>query len=137
MMSVAEMISRRSFQCIFLLLFPLFGLHQSPPQDGNAIPGYTYKIIRVFPHDTLAFTQGLAYRNGFLYEGTGLNGRSSVRKVRLETGEVIEKKDLPSDHFGEGITIFGNEIIELTWHSHKGFVYDLDFKLKRSFSYSW
>ena len=98
---------------------------------------YSYSVVRVFPHDTSAFTQGLAYRDGFLYEGTGLKGRSSVRKVRLETGEVVNRRDLSSELFGEGITLFGNEIIQLTWLSHKGFVYNLDdFTPEASFSYT-
>ena len=117
-----------------LVLLPLRVQAQSQPADP--VPEYTYKIIHVFPHDPTAFTQGLAYRDGLLYEGTGLNGRSSLKKVRLETGEVIEKKDLPAEFFGEGITLFGNEIIQLTWLSHNGFVYNLDdFALKRTFSY--
>lgn len=100
-------------------------------------PEYTYRVVHVFPHDASAFTQGLAYRNGFLYEGTGLNGRSSVRKIRLETGEIVAKTDLPSEFFGEGITLFDNEIIQLTWVSHEGFVYKLDdLSRKASFSYA-
>lgn len=99
-------------------------------------PEYTFKILREFPHDVTAFTQGLAYRGGFLYEGTGLKGRSSVRKVRLETGEVVQQLDLPSEYFGEGITLFKNEIIEVTWQSGTGFVYDAtNFRLLQRFSY--
>lgn len=97
---------------------------------------YTFKVINVFPHDTAAFTQGLVYRDGFLYEGTGLNGRSQLRKVRLETGEVVQHADLSGEFFGEGIAIVGNKVIQLTWQSHVGFVYNLaDFKLLRQFSY--
>jgi glutamine cyclotransferase len=98
---------------------------------------YTFKIVRAFPHDPSAFTQGLAYRGGFLYEGTGLNGRSSLRKkVRLETGEVVRHVDLASEFFGEGVTLFKSEVVQLTWQSHKGFVYSLgDFHLLREFSY--
>ena len=119
-----------------LLVLP-GGLRAQGKRQNIVTPEYTYKVVHVFPHDTSAFTQGLAYRNGFLYEGTGLNGHSSVRKIRLETGEVIKKKDLPADLFGEGITIFRDEIIQLTWLSHKGFVYDLNnFTLKTTFSYS-
>ncbi len=100
-------------------------------------PEYTFKIVRVFPHDASAFTQGLAYRDGFLYEGTGLNGHSSLRKVRLETGEVVQQVDLPPKFFGEGITILKNQIVQLTWTSQTGFVYDVsNFRLLRRFSYS-
>ena len=100
-------------------------------------PEYTFKIVHVFPHDPAAFTQGLAYRDGFLYEGTGLNGRSSLRKVRLETGEIVQQVNLTPEFFGEGITIFKDHILQLTWTSQIGFVYDLSsFRLLRKFSYS-
>jgi glutaminyl-peptide cyclotransferase len=99
-------------------------------------PEYTFKIIRDYPHDPAAFTQGLVYHGGFFYEGTGLNGRSSLRKVCLETGEVVQHVDLPGEYFGEGIAIVGNKVFQLTWQSHIGFVYNLsDFKLLRQFSY--
>lgn len=113
-----------------------------PGQSSNQIhsarpPEYTFQIVQAFPHDTTAFTQGLAYRNGFLYEGTGLNGHSSLRKVRIETGEVIQEADLAPEFFGEGITLVKNEVVQLTWLSHTGFVYSLnDFRLLRRFSYS-
>ena len=100
-------------------------------------PEYTFKIVRVFPHDPTAFTQGLAYRDGFLYEGTGLNGRSSLRKVRLETGEIVQQVNLTPEFFGEGITILKDQILQLTWTSQTGFVYDIsNFRLLRKFSYS-
>jgi glutamine cyclotransferase len=99
-------------------------------------PEYTFKIIRTYPHDPAAFTQGLVYHDGFFYEGTGLNGRSQLRKVRVETGEVVQHVDLPGEYFGEGIAIVRNKVIQLTWQSHIGFVYNLsDFKLLRQFSY--
>ena len=99
-------------------------------------PEYTFKVVHVFPHDSKAFTQGLAWRDGFLYEGTGLNGRSSLRKVSLETGKVIQQVDLSPEFFGEGITLFKNEIIQLTWQSQIGFVYGAsDFRLLRRFYY--
>ena len=101
------------------------------PQD------YTFQVVRAFPHDTSAYTQGLAYHGGFLYEGTGRNGQSSLRKVRLETGEVIQQVNLGQDYFGEGITLLNDKIFQLTWQSKTGFVYDLNsFHLLRSFSYS-
>jgi glutaminyl-peptide cyclotransferase len=97
---------------------------------------YTFKIVRTFPHDPAAFTQGLAYRDGFLYEGTGLKGRSSLRKVRLETGAVVQRVDLAPEFFGEGITLLKNEVVQLTWQSQTGFVYNVsDFRLLRRFSY--
>lgn len=100
-------------------------------------PEYTFKLMQVFPHDPAAFTQGLAYHDGFLYEGTGLKGQSSLRKVRLETGEIVQRVDLAPEFFGEGIALLKNEIVQLTWQSQTGFVYNLsDFHLLRSFTYS-
>jgi glutamine cyclotransferase len=98
---------------------------------------YTFTIVSAYPHDATAFTQGLAYRDGFLYEGTGRNGQSSLRKVRLETGEIVRQVNLEPDLFGEGITLLNDKVIQLTWKSEIGFVYDLNsFRLLRRFSYS-
>jgi glutamine cyclotransferase len=103
----------------------------------SAMPEYTFRVIHSFPHDPKAFTQGLVYHDGFFYEGTGLNGRSSLRKVRLETGEVLKRVDLPPEYFGEGIALVKNEIVQLTWRSQVGFVYTLDdFRFLRQFSYT-
>jgi len=94
------------------------------PISPAAIPVYGYRVIATYPHDTQAFTEGLVYDNGFLYEGTGLVGRSSLRKVDLTTGRVLQSRDLPPPYFGEGVTTFGGKIYQLTWQSHVGFVYD-------------
>ena len=97
---------------------------------------YGYQVVHVYPHDRRAFTQGLEFRAGFLYEGTGLNGRSSLRKVKLETGEVLQQISLPQQYFGEGITVINQQIIRLTWRSEAGFVYDqTSFRELRSFNY--
>ncbi len=85
---------------------------------------YRYKVVKSFPHDRNAFTQGLEYRDGALYEGTGLNGRSSLRRVRLETGEVLQKVEVPGQYFGEGITVLKERILQLTWKAQEGFIYD-------------
>jgi glutaminyl-peptide cyclotransferase len=104
---------------------------------GPNLPIYGYQVVRAYPHDPHAFTQGLQYLDGFLYEGTGLNGRSSVRKVKLETGEVLQRYDLASQYFGEGITVWNSQIIELTWRSEIGFVYDkTSFSQLRTFTYA-
>jgi glutamine cyclotransferase len=101
-----------------------------------AAPVFTYKVVRDYPHDPTAFTQGLEYRGGFLYEGTGLNGRSSLRKERLETGQILEQTKLSPEYFGEGITVLGPAIFQLTWQSHTGFVYGSStFHVERRFSY--
>ena len=92
--------------------------------------------MRAYPHDPRAFTQGLLFHDGVLYEGTGQWGESSIRKVNLETGEVLQKREIPEAYFGEGIAIAGNRLIELTWRNQKGFVYDLaTFEPKAEFTY--
>jgi len=95
-----------------------------------------YRIVHAYPHDPDAFTQGLVFVDGMLYEGTGLNGRSSIRMVDLMTGRVLQEHDLPQNYFGEGLTDWGNNLIELTWQSHVGFVYDrFSFRLIKTFTY--
>jgi glutaminyl-peptide cyclotransferase len=107
-----------------------------PASEAGSIPEYTVQVVHTFPHDPTAFTQGLFYLNGFLYESTGLNGRSSVRKTRLETGEVLQKRDVSEDYFGEGIVNWKDRLIELTWTTETGFVYDLaTFNPQRQFQY--
>ena len=97
---------------------------------------YTYKLINSFPHDSKAFTQGLEYHNGFMYEGTGQRGESSIRKTDLKTGKVLQIKELDEKYFGEGITIMNSKLFQLTWQSKIGFIYDLEtFEKVGSFSY--
>ena len=99
-------------------------------------PRMTYEIIQRYPHDPAAFTQGLLYRDGYLYESTGLYGESSLRKVALETGEVLEHLDLPATLFGEGLADWGERLVQLTWREGTGLVYDLQgFTLLGSFTY--
>ena len=105
----------------------------SPP---NPAPLYKVRILKEYPHDSGAFTQGLLFSKGFLYESTGLNGRSSLRQVELETGRVVRKYDLPSRYFAEGLTLWNKSLIELTWKSGKGFIYNLqNFSVEREFNY--
>jgi glutaminyl-peptide cyclotransferase len=95
-----------------------------------------YQIVHSYPHDSNAFTQGLVFVDGHLYESTGLQGRSSLRMVDLSTGRVLQKHDLPPEHFGEGLTDWGSTLIQLTWTSHTALVYDrFSFSLLRTFSY--
>src|SRR5690349_5702150 len=97
-------------------------------------PEFTYQVIHVYPHDRTAFTQGLEFRDGFLYEGTGMKGHSTLRKVQLETGKVVQRIDLAPSYFGEGITVFDGRIVELTYQTQVGFVYDRStFRLLRQF----
>ena len=110
-----------------------------PGQRGPAagIPTYGYQVVRSYPHDRGAFTQGLIVRNGFFYEGTGMNGRSGLRKVKIETGEVLQAKPLGAEYFGEGITDWKGSLIQITWQSEIGFVYDLDtFEQTRTWPYT-
>jgi glutamine cyclotransferase len=94
------------------------------------------QVIHVYPHDRSAFTQGLEYRGGFLYEGTGLNGHSSLREEELESGRIVREIALPSEYFGEGITVINGTIVQLTWRSHIGFVYQQPtFSFLRNFEY--
>jgi glutamine cyclotransferase len=98
---------------------------------------YTYEIVNTYPHDPGAFTQGLAFEDGLLYEGTGKEGRSSLREVELETGKVRRKADLPGTFFGEGITLLDNRIYQLTWKNEIGFIYDrATFRLLSRIGYS-
>jgi glutaminyl-peptide cyclotransferase len=85
-----------------------------------------YSVVNTYPHDAGAFTEGLVYSGGALIEGTGLYGSSSLRRVALENGSVLQRVDLPSQYFGEGITVVGDRILQLTWREHTGFVYDLN-----------
>lgn len=104
---------------------------------GASAPIYGYRVVHAFPHDPAAFTQGLFYLDGYLYEGTGLYGSSTLRKVKLETGEVIERHDLPAQYFGEGIVNWGPLIVELTWQNGVGLVYHrAGFALEKSFPYA-
>ncbi len=102
----------------------------------HGLPVYPVTIINTYPHDPDAFTQGLVFKDGFLYEGTGLYGKSSLRKVELGTGKILQIRHLPSYFFGEGITVFDSKIIQLTYRSRVGFVYDLSsFDLIKTFTY--
>jgi len=116
------------------------GAAQSRARQGGKSPGtpvQSYKVIRTYPHDRQAFTQGLVYLDGLLYEGTGLNGRSGIRRVRLETGEVLQIRMLDNQYFGEGIAVWKNRIVQLTWQHGIGFVYDLQtFEPQRTFTYT-
>jgi glutamine cyclotransferase len=112
---------------------------EATPAQGPApvrVQNYNYEIVRVYPHDRTAFTQGLLYLNGVLYESTGLNGQSSLRKVDLQTGQVLQKIDVPSQYFAEGLALFNNRLYQLTWQSRLGFIYDLEtFQVRRTFNY--
>ena len=113
------------------------GMRLATPQKAEqSIPVHSARVLKTYPHDPRAFTQGLEYFDGFLYESTGETGQSSVRKVELESGRVLQKADLGAEYFGEGLTIFRGQIYQLTWLSKIGFVYDLKtFRKLRDFHY--
>ncbi len=97
---------------------------------------YKYEIIATYNHDPKAFTQGLEIHNGFLYESTGQRGESTIRKVEIKTGKVLQSEDLDEKYFGEGMTIFNDKLHWLTWQSGKGYIYDVNtFKQEKEFSY--
>lgn len=135
---------------ILITLCLMAGCGSNPPAANTnkaantstaRVPAYTFDIVKVYPHDPKAFTQGLLFLNGFLYEGTGGRGtdtfRSSLRKVEVETGKVLQKHDVAPEYFGEGIAVIGDKIYQLTWREHTAFVYNLaDLKPQKEFKYA-
>ena len=113
--------------------------HVAQPTASSAscqVRTCSFEVVNSWPHDPGAYTQGLVYHDGKLFESTGLNGRSSLREVELATGNVLRRVDVPEVHFAEGMTIFGDRVYQLTWQSRKGFVYDLQsFQLLSEFAY--
>ncbi len=104
---------------------------------SDEIPVVRYDIISKYPHDVKAFTQGLVFSDGFIYEGTGIRRKSSLRRINPATGDIVQSIELPDRFFGEGITVFENRIIQLTWQSRTGFVYDRkSLKLLGTFQYA-
>jgi len=114
-----------------LTLLALLAAALAQPQ----IPVWGFRVVNTYPHDPQAFTQGLVYHEGFLYEGTGLYGQSSLRKVELKTGRVLQSRLLPQRYFGEGVTLFQNRLYQLTWQNQVGFIYDLNFNPVGRFTY--
>lgn len=114
----------------------LFAVLSIPSRAAAQQPA-TYRVVHTYPHDPDAFTQGLVYVDGYLYESTGRNGKSSIRKLDLATGRVLQHYELADQYFGEGLTNWGSDLIQLTWKDGLGFVYDrATFRWKRSFHYS-
>jgi glutamine cyclotransferase len=121
---------------VLLSFLPLSAQTPSIPPASSRAPVYHYAIVHSYPHDPDAFTEGLEYRDGFLYESTGLNGKSSIRKVKIETGEVVQQRNLGREYFGEGITFWKDDLFELTWTNEIAFVYDAKtYASKTSFTY--
>jgi glutaminyl-peptide cyclotransferase len=130
--------------CGFLLASGLGGLGGGPLMSADAgvsaseeIPSYTFTVVKARPHDSAAFTEGLVYNDGMLIESTGLNGASTLRKVDLETGRVLQAVKLSDEYFGEGIAVLGGKIFQLTWQNHQGLIYDLKSLMREGeFSYT-
>ena len=122
----------RALAFLAIFLAPL-----SVPGWAQPAPVHTYKVVKTYPHDTMAYTEGLEFRGNELWESTGLNGSSSIRKVDLATGKILEIHPLSTLYFGEGITFFGNRLYQLTYQSGIAFEYDpKTFKQIQSFHYS-
>lgn len=120
-----------------LLRLALFSSLGVLPVLAQTAPVRSYKVLRMYPHDPRAFTEGLEYHNGALWESTGLNGKSSVRRVDLETGKPLEDHPLSTLYFGEGITFFGERLFQLTYMNGVAFAYDpKTFKQLTSYHYS-
>ncbi len=116
-------------QILWLVVVVAAGALPCPAAD-------TYRVVHSYPHDATAFTQGLVYADGHLYESTGLNGHSTLRMVDLETGRVLQELAVPSQHFAEGLATWGSTLVQLTWQTHTAFVYDrFSFRQLRTLSY--
>jgi glutamine cyclotransferase len=114
----------------------LVGHGGDTPAQGQ-LPVYGYRIVNSYPHDPQAYTQGLIFRDGHLYESTGLRGRSTLRKVKLETGAIVQQEHVDEEYFAEGLTDWRDRLVQLTWQSGLGFVYDLaSLRLQSTFRYS-
>jgi glutaminyl-peptide cyclotransferase len=133
-MALAER-SVTSIRKLAALAFGLAALAAVPARAG--VPVYGYTIAHTYPHDPGAFTEGLFYLNGFLYESTGLEGKSDIRKVQLNTGKVLQRRAIAPQYFGEGIVAWKGRLAELTWQTQIGFTYDLQtFKPRGEFHYT-
>jgi glutamine cyclotransferase len=137
---------RTAVSLLFALLLPFgagaadddgnFPISRERVLDQTSIPVYTYKVARTYPHDPTSFTEGFAMANGLIYEGTGLNGRSTVRRWNLRTGQILNELPLDRQYFGEGVTVFDGTVYQLTYLSNVGFAYDpVTLRRKSSFRY--
>ena len=136
---------KRSFS-LLLLSFALMGAscsaqqESTPPEESVPPPGEFVElepqVLNTYPHDSNAFTQGLLLHDGLFYESTGLRGRSSLRKVEPETGEVAEQISIPQPYFAEGLALVDDKLIQLTWEAEEAFVYNLNFERTGTFNYT-
>ena len=118
-----------------MISFPVSANAEIGSKPGN-IKEYSYEVVNVYPHDPEAFTQGLIFKDGYLYESTGLFGKSSLRKVELKTGKVLQKKSIERKFFSEGLATNKDQLIQLSWNAGKGFIYNAEtFELTQTFNY--
>jgi glutamine cyclotransferase len=135
--TISDMKQNRRLTAVLLVVVicaVAFYVYQSFNQKPSLEPEYTYQVVNKYPHDRNAFTEGLILYKGVFYEGTGLYGKSCIRTVDPETGAVLNQVDLPSEYFGEGVTILKDVVYQLTWKEHVGFIYDLSLHKKGEFS---
>jgi glutamine cyclotransferase len=121
------------FSVLVLFLFLLQQGYQTRRLTGTSY--YSIKVVATYPHDETAFTQGLIHQDGLLYESTGLYGQSSLRVTELSSGTILDQVNLPDTYFGEGMTVLGENIYQITWKESTGFVYSLSLDENRSFNY--
>ena len=134
LLSCMKMDRRIAVALVTVLSVAALYTYQNLNQEPKPEPFYTYRVVKKYPHDPGAFTQGLVIHNGVLYEGTGLYGGSSIRIVEQETGMILRKVDLSQSFFGEGVTILDDKVYQVTWREHTGFVYDLELDGESTFS---
>jgi glutamine cyclotransferase len=136
---MASWIDVRRLQCLSVLVVLAAAVGTGESRQGSSprpAKRYYYKVVNSYPHDTEAYLQGLVFHEGVLYESTGLYGKSTLRRVKLKTGKVLQMTSLAPDLFGEGLALVDNRLIQLTWQSRRGFVYDRDsLGLLREFTY--
>lgn len=123
---------------VILVGMSVIACSTAPAEQRKPAPVHSYKVIATFPHDQTSFTQGLVYAgDGQLYESTGLQGESTLRRVDIATGQTLQRIDIPDQYFAEGLALVGDELLQLTWQHKTGFVYDRKtFKQKRTFAYN-
>ena len=120
-----------------VLVAALLAIATVPYAQGGGPVQYGYRVLNSYPHDTTSFTQGLIYRDGFLYESAGQYGRSSLRKLHLENGQILQHRPIDRKYFAEGLTEFGGKLIQLTWKENVAFVYDMaTFAPEKTLSYT-
>ena len=126
-----------AFALAFVLACSSESMHaQSQVKSASKVPRFSFRVVKAYPHDPTAFTQGLVFADGIFYESTGLKGQSTLRKVTPETGAVIQKIAVEDQYFAEGLALVGNELLQLTWQTQVGFAYDkTTFRRLRTFAY--